>query len=50
MRAMNSQGQNSRPIVVENKLYLDRKQLRLQMQKADREAGAGIMTGGVMTR
>lgn len=38
------------PIVVDNKLYLDGKQLRTATQKADREAGVSIMSGGVMTR
>lgn len=46
MRAMSAQQQQ--PVVVENKVYLDRKQLRASMKQADREAGANIMSGGVL--
>lgn len=46
LRAMAAQQQQ--PVVVENKVYLDRKQLRASMRQADRESGAGIMSGGVL--
>ena len=46
MRAMAAQQQQ--PITVKNKVYLDRKQLRASMKQAEREAGASIMSGGVM--
>lgn len=49
-RAIAEQQGNGTPIVVENKLYLDRKQLRFSLQQADRESGYAVSTGGVLTR
>lgn len=49
-RAIAEQQGGGNPIVVENKLYLDRKQLRFSLQQADRESGYNVSTGGVLTR
>lgn len=50
MRALSEQGGNGDPVVVENRVYLDGKQIRASFKKADREAGASISSGGVLGR
>ena len=50
MRALSEQGGNGNPVVVENRVYLDGKQIRASFKKADREAGASISSGGVLGR
>ena len=50
IRANSESDRSSNPVVVENKVYLDGKQLRASFKKAEREAGASISSGGVLTR
>ena len=50
LRANSESDRNGMPVIVENKVYLDGKQMRASFNKAEREAGASISTGGVLTR